>query len=79
MASILRAVSLKVSPFNIELLEELILTTSADKRLAANSKDVLVLVEGSKNKVTIVLPLKAGTFFIGLLDISLKEVAVSKM
>jgi hypothetical protein len=79
MASILRAVSLSVSPFKIELLDELILTTSADNLLAASSKEVLVLVDGSKNKLTIVFPLRAGTFLIGRFDISLNEVAVSNI
>ena len=54
MASILRAVSLKVSPFKVELESETMLTTSALRRFAANSKEVLVLVEGSKNKLTTV-------------------------
>ena len=39
------------------------LTTSALKRLAASSNEVLVRVEASKKRLTTVLPLKAGTFF----------------
>ena len=41
----------------------LILSTSAERRLAANSKVVLVRVLASKNKLTMVLPRKIGTFF----------------
>ena len=36
--------------------------TSALSRLAANSNDVLVLVLGSKKRLTTVLPRNAGTF-----------------
>jgi hypothetical protein len=38
-------------------------TTSALKRVAANSNDVRVRVLGSTKKFTSVLPRKAGTFF----------------
>ena len=43
-------VSINVSPFDNEdrLAEKL--TTSADKRFSANSKDILVRVDDSKNK-----------------------------
>ena len=57
-----------------ELAEKLII--SADNLFSANSKDILVLVEFSKNKFAIVISLKDGTFFIGLLIISLKLSAV---
>jgi hypothetical protein len=40
------------------------LRISADKRLAANSKLLRVLVEGSKNKLATTCPCKAGTFFV---------------
>ena len=51
------AVSNKLSPFLIEEVSICIFMTSIPRRLAANSNDVLVLVESSKNKFTRVLPL----------------------
>ena len=58
------------------LLEEAAMfTVSALKRFAASSKDVLVLVDGSKNRFTTVFPLNAGTFLMGRSEISLKDSA----
>ena len=72
MASIFCTVSLKLSPF-FRLLEEAEkLTVSALKRFWANSKLILVRVEFSKKRFTIVFPCKEGTFFIGRSRISLK-------
>jgi hypothetical protein len=50
---------------------------SADSRFAAVSKLSLVRVESSKNNITTVRPLKAGTFGIGLRPTSTK-VSVSR-
>jgi hypothetical protein len=79
MDNMLFTVSTKVSPFfpDEDALEKLI--TSADNLFSANSKDNLVLVEFSKNKFAIVISLKEGTFFIGLLITSLKLSAVEKI
>ena len=75
----LLTVSISVSPFEIEdpVLEKFI--TSALNLFSANSKDNFVLVEFSKNRLAIVIPLRVGTFFIFLFKISLKLSAVSKI
>ena len=62
IADKVNAVSLTLSPFVIELPDLEILTTSAPKYLAANSKELLVLVDASKNNVAIDLPLKTSSF-----------------
>ena len=46
---------------------------SADNLFSANSKEILVLVEFSKNKLTIFFPVNDGTLFIGLSKTSLKR------
>src|SRR5678816_4956018 len=51
IASRFRAVSSNVSPFETLEVETLTLTASADRRLAAISKEVRVRVDGSKNKL----------------------------
>ena len=58
-------------------VETLTFTASADKRLAAISKEVLVRVEGSKKRLITVRPRSAGTFLISRLEISRKVSAVS--
>ena len=75
MASIFLAVSIRVSPFWTLLVEEEIWKVSALIRLAAISKDNLVRVDGSKKRLTTVLPRRVGTFFIDRDDISLKDSA----
>ena len=47
IASMLRAVSSRVSPFTTLLVVVEMFSTSAERRLPASSKDVLVLVLGS--------------------------------
>jgi hypothetical protein len=59
-------VSVSDSPFNTLLILTKKLTISALNLLAASAKDVLVLVEGSKNRLTTVFPLKGGTFLMSL-------------
>src|SRR6185437_5729434 len=78
IASIFRAVSRSVSPFTTLLEEGEKLITSALRRLAASSKDVRVLVLGSKKRFTTVFPRRAGTFLISRPVTSLKESAVSR-
>jgi hypothetical protein len=79
MARILFTVSSNVSPFDTELEDAVKFKTSADNLLSANSKDILVLVEFSKKRFTMVTSRNEGTFFIGLLITSLKSVAALKM
>src|ERR1041385_5446986 len=76
IASILRAVSSKVSPLTTLLDDGEKLITSALSRFAASSNDVRVLVLGSKNRLTTVRPRRAGTFLISRPLTSLKESAV---
>ncbi len=61
------------------LVEPEMLMTSALKRLPAISKEVLVRVLGSKKRLTIVRPLRVGTFLIGRVEISLKDSVASRM
>jgi hypothetical protein len=74
-----RAVSCIDSPFITLLVETEKLTKSALNLLAASAKEVFVLVDGSKKRLTTDLPLSGGTFFISLLRTSLKPEAVSRM
>ena len=64
MACNVIAVSFKDSPLLIldPLAEKLI--TSAESLLAAASKEILVRVESSAKRFTIVRPRKVGSFFI---------------
>ena len=55
------------------------LTVSADSRFSANSKEMRVRVEGSKKRLTIVLPRRTGTFLIARSLISLNGSAVSRI
>jgi hypothetical protein len=71
-------VSRSVSPFFTELDPALRLIVSADKRFPATSKLASVLVLGSKNTFTIVLPRRVGTFLIARSETSTKEWAVSR-
>ena len=73
------AVSARVSPFVVLLVEAVMLKVSALILLAAISKDRRVLVLGSKKRVTTVLPRRTGTFFMALAEISLKDSAVLRM
>ena len=79
MASMLRAVSFRVSPLVVLLEEEEKLITSAERYLPASSKLVLVRVLGSKKRLATTLPLRVGTFLMSLSRISFMESADSKM
>src|SRR5690606_33106001 len=72
MERILFTVSIRVSPFLTDDCDEEKFNTSADKRFSANSKDNLVLVEFSKNRLAMVISLSEGTFLMGRLITSLK-------
>ena len=65
IASSVSAVSLSDSPLDSDepLAEKLM--TSAERRLAAASKEMRVRVESSKNRLTTVRPRSAGSFLIG--------------
>lgn len=62
MLNIFFTVSIRVSPFETEEDDEAKLMVSALKRFWANSKDILVRVEFSKNKLATVISLREGTF-----------------
>src|SRR2546426_6079602 len=79
IASRFFAVSTSVSPFCTALPDAATFTVSADRRFSANSKEMRVRVEASKNRLTIVLPRSAGTFLMGRSDPSLNGSAVSRM
>ena len=79
MASRFLNVSKRVSPFFVALKSTFIFKKSAESLFAANSKVVLVLVLASKNKLTIVFPLKRGTFFTGCPETPAKDSAKSKI
>jgi hypothetical protein len=64
MASRLRAVSISVSPFWVELVDAEKASVSALSRLAASSKESLVRVEFSKKTSATVRPRRVGTFLI---------------
>src|SRR5215471_20435332 len=70
IASSVLAVSINVSPFDTLLVDEEILTTSADSRLPAISKDVRVRVEASKKRLMTVFPRRVGTFLMGRVETS---------
>lgn len=71
--------SIRVSPLVAELVEAEILKVSALIRFAAISKESLVRVEGSKNRLMMVLPRRVGTFLIERSEISLKDLAVLRI
>src|SRR5947207_1272271 len=79
IASRFRAVSTSVSPLETLDPEAETLTVSADNLFSANSNDIRVRVEFSKNKFTMVEPRSAGTFLIARSLISLNGSAVSRM
>ena len=57
-------VSIRLSPFTVEVEEPPKFRVSADRRFSASSKELRVRVEGSLNMLTMVLPLRVGTFLI---------------
>ena len=79
IASRLRAVSSRLSPFTTLEAEGEKLSVSADNRFSAISKEERVRVEGSMKKFTTVLPRSVGTFLMARVDTSAKARAVSRM
>ena len=79
MDRILLTVSIRDSPFLTDEFEAEKLITSDESRFWASSKDNLVRVLFSKNKLAMVTSRSDGTFLIGRLMTSLKWEAVSKM
>ena len=65
IASMLRAVSMSVSPLTTLELAIATPSVSALSRFSAISNEVRVRVDGSKNRLTTVRPRSAGTFLIG--------------
>src|SRR5205085_890152 len=79
IASRFRAVSTSVSPFCTLEPVDATFTVSADNRFSANSNEIRVRVDASKNRLTIVAPRRVGTFLIARSLISLNGSAVSRM
>ena len=79
IASRLRAVSTRLSPFSTEEPDEAMLTVSALRRFSANSKEIRVRVEGSRKRLTMVFPRRTGTFLMRRSLISLNGSAVSRI
>src|SRR5690606_14840239 len=79
MDRMLFTVSIRVSPFLAEELAAEKLTTSAERRFSASSKESLVRVLFSKNILAIVTSLRVGTFLMERLITSLKLSSVSIM
>ena len=65
-------VSSRVSPFFTLLEEAEKLSVSAERRFSANSKEIRVRVEFSKNRLAMVMSRREGTFLMGRLMTSLK-------
>src|SRR5690554_1361989 len=76
MERMLFTVSIKVSPLATDEPDDEKLITSAESLFSASSKDNFVRVLFSKNRLAMVISLKEGTFFIGLLITSLNWSAV---
>ena len=68
---------MRVTTALVSIASALTLIASADKRLAAISKEVLVRVEGSKKRLITVRPWSAGTFLIWRWETSRNVSAVS--
>src|SRR5690606_9917052 len=79
MASRLRSMSINDSPLLVEERAMSILSTSAERRLAASSKVVRVRVLASKKRLITVLPRSSGTFLIARSPTSTNEAAVSRI
>ena len=79
MDKILFTVSIKVSPFLRDDMEDAKFITSADNLFCASSNDNLVRVLFSKKRLAMVMSRNEGTFLIGRLITSLNWVAVSKI
>ena len=63
----------------VELVEAVKLRVSADRRLAANSKELRVRVEGSKKRRATVFPRRTGTFLMDRVKRLFMGRAVSRM
>ena len=79
MASMLRRVSSRVSPFEVAEVPMLKLMTSADSSLAASSKVVRVRVQVSKNRLVAMRPRNSGTFLTGRPGSAANDSAVSSI
>ena len=79
IASRFRAVSTSVSPLETLEPSEATFTVSADIRFSANSNEMRVRVEGSKKRLTTVMPRSVGTFLMVRSEISFNGSATSRM
>ena len=64
MASMVWMVSARLSPFTTEEVEPPMEILSAERRFSASSKELLVRVDGSRKRFTMVRPRSAGTFLM---------------
>src|SRR5712671_5694703 len=78
MDKILLTVSSNVSPFETDDAEAEKLIVSAESLFSASSKEILVRVEFSKKRFTIVTSRNDGTFLTGLCKTSLNCSAVCR-
>jgi hypothetical protein len=60
IASRFRAVSTRVSPFETDDPDAATFTVSAERRFSANSNEIRVRVDASKNRLTMGLPRSRG-------------------
>src|SRR3954451_8039752 len=79
IASRFLAVSTRVSPLLTDEPAAATFTVSAESRFSANSNEIRVRVDASKNKFTMVFPRRAGTFLIARSLTSLNGSAVSRI
>jgi hypothetical protein len=79
IASTLRAVSLRLSPFVTDEPDFERLTVSAERRPAARPNESFVRVEGSKKRLATVVPCRVGTCRMGRSSTARNSRAVSRM
>src|SRR5258706_16237043 len=79
MASMLRAVSMRVSPLLVLLVFSEKSMMSAERRWAARAKEMRVRVESSEKRVTMTWPRRAGTFLTVRVEAFLKESEVLRV
>src|SRR5690625_1849124 len=79
IASMLRAVSLSDSPFETDDPDDEKLTTSAESRFSASSKEIRVRVDASKKRLHTVSPRSVGTRLMGRSSTSRKCRAVRRI
>ena len=79
MAEMVWMVSARLSPLTTEEVLPPMESESAERRFSASSKELLVRVEGSRNRFTMVRPRRAGTFLMARLFTDSNDAAVSRI